>query len=77
MTTTMTKDQAETRFRLAARALVNATRAEVAATGEERRLLSLVVEDIAALCHERWREVLAAEWDAPIPYRLADAPPLA
>lgn len=75
--TTMTKDQAETRFRLAARALVNATRAEVAATGEERRLLSLVVEDIAALCHERWREVLAAEWDAPIPYRLADAPPLA
>lgn len=77
MTTTMTKDQAETRFRLAARALVNATRAEVAATGEERRLLSLVVEDLAALCHERWREVLAAEWDAPIPYRLADAPPLA
>jgi len=75
--TTMTKDQAETRYRLAARALVNATRAEVAATGEERRLLSLVVEDIAALCHERWRDVLAAEWDEPIPYRLADAPPLA
>ena len=41
------------------------------------RLLSLVVEDLAALCHERWREVLAAEWDEPIPYRLADAPPLA
>lgn len=73
----MTKDHAETRFRLACRALVNATRAEVAATGEERRLLSLVVEDLAALCHERWREVLAAEWDEPIPYRLADAPPLA
>lgn len=65
-------DTAELSYRRACRALVNATRDEVAASGPEREVLSRVVDALSEVCHLRWEAVLAA--NAPIPYRLADAP---
>ena len=77
-------DDAETSYRRGCRALVLATRDEVAATGARREALSLVVETLARECAERWRrvEALSAEPipyrptgldELPIPYRLASA----
>ncbi len=61
-------DDAETSYRRGCRALVAATRDEVAATGARREALSLVVETLSRECADRWRrvEALAAE---PIPFR--------
>lgn len=52
-------DAAEVRFRHACRALVNATRDEVASEGHTREHLSRVVELLAAEARERWLAVLA------------------
>lgn len=52
-------DDAERAYRCACRALVTATRDEVAAEGREREHLSLVVEVLAGEARERWRRVLA------------------
>lgn len=50
-------DDAEVSYRRGCKALVVATRDEVAATGARREALSLVTAALAAECHERWRRV--------------------
>lgn len=52
-------DDAEAAYRLTCRALVLATRDEVASSGPIRRVLSRAVELLAAEAQERWRCVLA------------------
>jgi selenocysteine lyase/cysteine desulfurase len=52
-------DDAEAEYRRTCRALVNATRDEVASTGHTREHLSRVVELLADEARERWRCVLA------------------
>lgn len=52
-------DAAECDYRAACRALVAATRDEVASSGHLRQHLSRVVERFAADAQDRWRDVLA------------------
>lgn len=52
-------DDAETAYRQGCRALVAATRDEVAATGPRRVALSLVVDSLGGECERRWRRVVA------------------
>lgn len=63
-------DDLETSYRRACRALVAATRDEVAAHGPEREALSRVVDALTEVCRLRWRAIVA-----PVPYRLAAPPP--
>jgi hypothetical protein len=52
-------DAAEVRFQRLCRALVNATRDEVASAGHTREHLSCVVELLATAARVQWRRVLA------------------
>lgn len=71
-------DDAETAYRQGCRALVQATRDEVAATGPRRVALTLVVDSLSAEVERRWQRVLALApppvGGLPIPYRLATPP---